>query len=414
MITLNEAIDLVLAAVRPLGAERVELLEALGRASAADVVSPASVPSFDNSAMDGFAVAAVDLAEGVAGPEGRGLAIVDDIPAGRVAARPLARGEAARIMTGAPMPAGADTVVQVEHTHERDGFVVVEQAPKPGGNVRRAGEDVQPGDVVLPAGARIGPAEVGLLASIGIERLEVARRPRVAILATGSELVPLGEPLQPGQIHNSNSFTAFGQTLAAGGEPVLLGIARDDPDETRRMMARALEEDVTITSGGVSVGDFDFVKQIQDELGVERLFWGVATKPGKPVAFGRRGEHLMYGAPGNPVSAMVSFELYVRPALLAMQGRADIWRPWVTATAAEPVKRTKDRVEVRRCRLGHDPDGGWRFTTTGPQGSAILKSMALADGLVLVPAGYDGGPAGESHVVLLLDGSRPERPPFPD
>ena len=411
MIPLNEAIDLVLAAVRPLGAERVDLLDALGRAAAVDVVSPESVPSFDNSAMDGFAVAAADLAGGAASRDG--LAIVDEIPAGHVPARPLARGEAARIMTGAPLPGGADTVVQVEHTRERQGRVIVDQAPEPGSNVRQAGEDVRPGDVVLPAGAPIGPAEVGLLASIGVARIEVARRPRVAILATGSELVPLGEPLQPGQIHNSNSFTAYGQTLAAGGEPVLLGIARDDPDETRRLIARALEEDVTITSGGVSVGDFDFVKQVQDELGVERLFWGVATKPGKPVAFGRRGNHLVFGAPGNPVSAMVSLELYARPALLAMQGRADVWRPWVIATAAEPVERAKGRVDVRRCLLARDPDGGWRFSTTGPQGSGILRSMALADGLALVPSTYDGGPAGERLMVLLLDGSRPERPPFP-
>ena len=414
MIPLNEAIDTVLAAVRPLGAEHVELLDALGRTAATEVVSPEPVPSFDNSAMDGFAVAAVDLSDSTAGPTGEGLVIVDELPAGRVATRPLARGQAVRIMTGAPLPAGADTVVQVEHTREHDGRVVVERAPEPGSNVRLAGEDVRPGDVVLPAGALVGPAEVGLLASIGVHRLRVARRPRVAILATGSELVPVGEPLKPGQIHNSNSMTAYGQTLAAGAEPVLLGIARDDPDETRRLIARALDEDVTITSGGVSVGDFDFVKAVEDELGVERLFWRVATKPGKPVVFGRRGDHLVFGAPGNPVAAMVSFELYVRPALLALQGRTDLWRPWVFAAAAEPVERTRERVEVRRCRLERDADGGWLFTTTGPQGSGILRSMALAHGLALVPSDYFGGPAGERFVVLLLEGSRPERPPFPD
>jgi molybdopterin molybdotransferase len=410
VISLNEAIDLVLAEVRPLPAEQVPLLEALGRTAAADVVSPEDVPSFDNSAMDGFAARGSDLAD-VAG--GDGLAIVAEIPAGRVAAEPLGPGDAARIMTGAPLPTGADTVVQVEHTEERDGRVFVRTAPAVGKNVRHAGEDVRRGDVVLPRGAPLGPAELGILASIGVERLPVARRPRVAILATGSELVPLGRPLGPGQIRNSNSFAAWGQTLAAGAEPVLLGIAPDDRDETRRLISLALDEDVTITSGGVSVGDYDFVKQVEDELGVERRFWGVATKPGKPLAFGVRDGRLVFGAPGNPVAAMVGFELYVRPALLAMQGRRDIWRPWLTAVAAEPVKPTKDRVEVRRCLLARDERGGWRFTTTGPQGSGILRSMVLADGLVFVPSAHAGGRAGEPYLVVLLEGSRPERPPFP-
>jgi molybdopterin molybdotransferase len=410
VITLNEAIDLVLAAVRPLGRERVALLDALGRAAAQDVVSQQDVPSFDNSAMDGFAVRGADM---VGAAHGDGLVIAAEIPAGRVAERPLEPGQTARIMTGAPLPSGSDTVVQVEHTTERDGRIVVEHTPPPGSNVRRAGEDLRRGDVALPAGAVIGPAEIGLLASIGVTDVAVGRRPRVAILATGSELVPLGEPLAPGQLYNSNSYTAYGQALAAGAEPVMLGIARDDPDETKRLIARALDEDVTVTSGGVSVGDYDFVRQVQDELGVERRFWGVATKPGKPVAFGVHGDHLVFGVPGNPVAAMVSFELYVRPALLALQGRRAIWRPWVTATAAEPVKATKNRVEVRRCRLARDPDGGWRFTTTGPQGSAILSSMALADGLALVPARYSGGSAGEPFTVLLLEDARPERPPYP-
>ena len=410
MISLNEAIDLVLAEVRPVGRERLPLLEALGRVTAAEVVSPAAVPAFDNSAMDGFAVRAADLGGGA---HGEGLVITAEIPAGRPSGEPLGADSAARIMTGAPLPAGADTVVQVEHTQERDGRVFVLKAPAVGSNVRYAAEDVRRGDVVLPRGAVLGPAEVGLLTSIGVEELAVARRPRVAIIATGSELVPPGRPLGPGQIHNSNSFTAWGQVLAAGAEPVLLGIAPDDRDETRRLIARALDEDVTITSGGVSVGDYDFVKQVEDELAVERRLWGVATKPGKPFAFGVHEERLVFGVPGNPVAAMVSFELYIRPALLALQGRHDIWRPWLTAFADEPVKATRDRVEVRRCLLARDENGGWRFTTTGPQGSGILRSMVLADGLVVVPARHPAGPAGEPHLVVLLEGSRGERPPYP-
>ena len=406
MISLNEAIDAVLQEVHPLGAEPVPLLQALGRAAAADVVSPEQVPSFDNSAMDGFAVRAEDAVVGGA------LPVVAEIAAGHGGHVEIGPGEAARIMTGAALPAGADAVVPVERATERDGAVTLAGDVSPGDNVRRAGEDVRPGSVIVPAGALIGPAEVGLLASVGIETVSVARRPRVAVLATGSELVPPGQPLGPGQIRNSNSYTAYGQVLAAAAEPVLLGIARDDPETTREMIARALEEDVAITSGGVSVGDFDFVKRVQEELGVERRFWRVRSKPGKPMAFGVRGETLVFGVPGNPVAAMVCFELYVRPALLALQGRCDIWRPYVIAAAAEPVPPSKDRVEARRCRLERR-DGEWTFSTTGPQGSAILRSMALADGLVFVPPGFAGGEAARL-MVMLLDGSRPERPPFPD
>jgi molybdopterin molybdotransferase len=404
---MDDALDMVLAEVRRLRSERVSLLEALGRACAEEVVSPQAVPGFDNSAMDGFAVRGEDLAEGR-----REFAVVGEAPAGRPSPRHVSAGETVKIMTGAPLPPGADTVVPVEETVALDDGVLVSKAPPPGSNVRLAGEDVVAGDRLIGAGDVIGPAEVGLLASVGVEALPVVRRPRVAILATGSELVPPGQPLAPGQIRNSNSFSAYGQVLEAGGDPILLGIARDDVDETRRLVAAALEQDVALTSGGVSVGEFDFVKQVQEDLGVERRFWRVATKPGKPLAFGVRGHTLVFGVPGNPVASMVSFELYIRPALLALQGRRDLYRPYVTATAAEAVKGAKERTELRRCRLLRH-EGGWRFTTTGPQGSGILRSMTLADGLVIVPAGYAGGPAGEELVVQLLRGSAEERPPYP-
>ncbi len=407
MISIHEAIDAVLAEVGRLPAEEVPLLEALGRAAGEEIVSPERVPAFDNSAMDGYAVRGAELEAGR-----REFRVVVEIPAGRWVEAPLEEGCAAKIMTGAPVPPGADTVVQVEHTRQHAETVIVERAPRSGANVRRAAEDVDEGTVLFPRGARLGPAEVGLLASVGLERVVVARRPRVAILATGSELVAAGAALAPGQIRNSNSFTAYGQVLAAGGEPVMLGIARDELDETRRLLSAALSHDVVITSGGVSVGEFDFVKQVQEELGVQRRFWGVATKPGKPLAFGVRGDTLVFGAPGNPVASMVSFELYVRPALLAMQGRPDIYRPFVFAAAEEPVKGTRDRTEVRRCRLVHR-DRGWGFTTTGPQGSAILRSMALADALAIVPAGHDGGRPGDEYLVTMLAGSGRERPPYP-
>lgn len=407
MITIHEAIDAVLAEVRPLPAEEVPLLEALGRAAGEAIISPERVPAFDNSAMDGYAVRGAELAAGR-----REFRVDVEIPAGRWVAEHIGEGHAAKIMTGAPLPSGVDTVVPVELTSQTGDALTVNEPVEPGANVRRAAEDLAEGDVLFPRGALLGPAEIGLLASVGCERISVARRPRVAILATGSELVAAGAPLAPGQIRNSNSFTAYGQVLAAGAEPVLLGIARDELEETRRLIAAALEHDVVLSSGGVSVGEYDFVKQVQEELGVERRFWGVATKPGKPLAFGVREGTLVFGVPGNPVAAMVCFELYVRPALLAMQGRPDLYRPYVFAAAEEPVRRTKERAEVRRCLLVHR-GRGWGFTTTGPQGSGILRSMVLADGLAVVPAGHPAGEPGEEHLVALLAGGAAERPPYP-
>ncbi len=407
LLPIDAALDAVLAAVQPLPGEAVRLVEAYGRAAAEDIVSREQVPSFDNSAMDGFAVAGDDLVLGRTR-----FRVSVEIPAGRYVAEPVEPGAAAKIMTGAPLPPGVDTVVPVELVRQEGDDVVVAEPVARGAHVRRAGEDVAVGDTVLPSGTRLGPAEVGLLASIGVDPVVVTRRPSVAILATGSELVAGGAPLAPGQIRNSNSYTAYGQVAAAGGAPVLLGIARDDLAETRRLVAEALEHDVVMTSGGVSVGEFDFVKQVQEELGVERRFWGVATKPGKPLAFGVRGRALVFGVPGNPVASMVSFELYIRPALLAMQGRRDIYRPYVVASSIEAVTPTKERTEARRCRLERRGEG-WAFTTTGPQGSGILRSMALAQGLAFVPAGHPGSAAGEAFLVQLLEGSSEERPPYP-
>jgi molybdopterin molybdotransferase len=408
LISIAEALDLVLAAVPAPQVEQVALLEAFDRVLAEDLISPEDVPPFDNSAMDGFAVRSSDLEEGR-----RQFAVTVEIPAGKWVDQTVGAGQAARIMTGAPLPPGVDTVVPVEQTSVQGDDLTVLAPPPAGDNVRRAGEDVCRGSALLSRGVRLGPAEIGLLASVGFAVLPVARRPRVAILATGSELVVPGQPIGRGQIRNSNSFTTQGQVLAAGGEPVPLGIARDDLDETRRLMAAALTADVAVTSGGVSVGEFDFVKQVQEELGVERRFWGVRSKPGKPVTFGVREQTLVFGLPGNPVASMVSFELYVRPALLAMQGAARLFRPYVWATSAEPLRPGKDRTEARRCRLVPHDDG-WSFTTTGPQGSGILRSMALADGLAFVPAGHPGGAAGERILVMLLEGTGERRPPYPE
>ncbi len=407
MIDIHEAIDSVLGTVTPLPTEEVPLLESLGRACGAPVVSPEDVPAFDNSAMDGFAVRGAELRAGW--DEFR---VTVDIPAGRWVGHEVGEGEAARIMTGAPMPPGVDTVVPVECTEQAGDKVKMRKRVPFGANVRHAGEDVAAGDVILQYGALVGPADIGLLASVGRQSVTVGRRPRVAILATGSELVAPGRPLAPGQIRNSNSFTAYAQVQAAGGDPILLGIAPDDQEKTKQLMAGALNQDVVITSGGVSVGDYDFVKQVQDELGVERRFWGVAIKPGKPMAFGTRRGTLVFGVPGNPVAAMVCFELYIRPALLALQGRLDMYRPYVFAAAEEPMKASRQRLELRRCRLARH-GRGWTFSTTGPQGSGILRSMSQADGLVVVPPRHPESKAGDEFLVMLLDGSGVERPPFP-
>ena len=408
MIGINEAIDAVLAAVPAVRTEEISLPAAFGRVLAQDIVSPEQTPPFDNSAMDGFAVRGADLEAGR-----REFNVTVEIPAGRWVETPVGAGEAAKIMTGAPLPPGVDTVVPVEQTQSAGDIVTVTEPSLTGANVRRAGEDIARGDTLFPRGTTLGPAEVGLLASVGMEALTVARRPRVAILATGSELVEPGGSVGPGQIRNSNSLIACGQVLGAGAEPVPLGIARDDLGETRRLIGVALREDVVITSGGVSVGEFDFVKQVQEELGVQRRFWGVRSKPGKPIAFGVAGDTLVFGAPGNPVAAMVCFELYVRPALQAMMGATRLYRPHLWSAAAEPTKPTRDRTEARRCRLVQR-DGVWTFSTTGPQGSGILRSMALADGLVFVPPGYTGGEPGERFMVMLLEGNSAERPPFPE
>lgn len=250
-----------------------------------------------------------------------------------------------------------------------------------------------------------------MLASIGRARALTARRPRVAIVGTGSELVEPGEPLGPGQIYDANSYAIYGQVRDAGGEPLMLGIAPDGDGATQALLRKALRADVLVTTGGVSMGESDSIGALQDQLGVERRFWGVRIKPGWPVTFGRLGRTLVFGLPGNPVAAMVAAELFVRPALLALQGRSDLYRPFVIAAAAEPVKPTKARVEALRCRLIRK---GNRFTfaRTGPQGSGMLRSMSLADGLALIPPNCRGGEPGEEFVVMQLVGTSSERPPF--
>lgn len=400
MINIKEALERVLAEAKPLAPEEKPLPEILGQALAEDVFAPHDIPPFDNSAMDGFAVRAADTA-GASAAVPVSLALRETIPAGHDPSEVVGPGEAAKIMTGAPLPAGADSVVEVEVTREEDGRVFILKEFTFGTNVRRHGEDVVRGQQVLSAGDVAGPAEIGFLASLGFSRVSVHRRPRVAVISTGSELVEPGQPLSPGKIRNSNGYSLEAQCRQLGLEPERLGIAPDEYEATRRLMEQGLGYDVLITSGGVSVGEYDFVKDVQEDLGVERRLWQVAMKPGKPLAFGVRGDTLVFGVPGNPVAAMVSFELFVRPALLRLMGYRRVKRPVFRAVLQEPVKNRAGRVQVVRVRAWWE-DGRWLASSTGPQGSGILRSMVLANGLVFVPAEATSLPAGAEVDLVLL------------
>jgi len=400
MISIDEARARVLAETAPLPAEVRRLETAFGYVLAEEVVSSLNVPPFDNSAMDGFAVFAADVVD--AGPETPVAMVLEDtIPAGHVADRALNRGAVAKIMTGAPIPSGANAVVQSELAREEEGRVLIYQAAKPGANVRRAAEDVAAGDRVLLAGALLGPAEIGVLASLGLAELRVHRRPRVAVLSTGSELVEVDQPLAPGKIRNSNGYALQAYCQQAGVEVTRLGIAPDDYDSTLRMVEQGLSYDVLITSGGVSVGEFDFVKNVQDALGVERRLWGVAMKPGKPLVFGVRGSTLVFGLPGNPVSALVSFELFVKPALLRLMGHKRVVKPLYKAIVEEEVLSKDSRTYVVRVRAWREADR-WHVSSTGPQGSGILRSMVGANGLIFVPGAPKVVRAGQEVDFLLL------------
>jgi molybdopterin molybdotransferase len=396
LISIAEARRRVLAAVRPLPTERVALTEALGRVLAEDLESEIDVPPFDSSAMDGFAV--------IAG-SGADLEVIDEARAGHPSAESVRAGAAIRISTGAALPAGATAVVPVEHSSPsapRGGGPGVRVGPTTDGeNVRRSGEDVRAGELVLRRGTELGPAELGVAASVGRATLPCARLPSVAVLVTGDELVEPGRPLSPGRIYSSNGFALGGSVERAGARLHSRTSVSDTPGSTRAAFARALEAvDVVCVSGGVSVGPHDHVKPALRELGVEELFWGVRLRPGKPTWFGVRGRRLVFGLPGNPVSAMVTFQLFVRPALAALQG-ADPGKARVRAVLDEDLARHSSREQAVRMRLRPNDDG-WHAVTTGAQGSHVLSSMLGADGLALVGAGEGNVPAGERVEVELL------------
>jgi molybdopterin molybdotransferase len=409
LISVEEALESILGCFSPLAAEQAPLLSALDRVLAEDVTAATSIPPFDNSAMDGYAVVAADTAQVPIT-----LRVVGHIAAGDTIELTRVRaGEAVRIMTGAPVPPGADAIVRFEQTvietpdtavlqHPQGDEVQVLASVRAGDNVRRAGEDVTAGQVVLRAGALVRPPEIAMLAALGFGRVWVHRRPRVAILATGDELIGIDELLSPGKIRNVNEYSSAAMVLRCGGEPLCLGIARDRMEHLRAKVEEglALRPDLFVTSAGVSVGDFDMVKDVLASEG-RMEFWSVAMKPGKPMAFGNvRGVPLI-GLPGNPVAAMISFDQFVRPAILKMAGRRSWRKPAVRALAEDDFENSGRRNYVRATveRRGDT----YYARTTGEQGSGMLSSLVRANGLMVVPEGVTHVRAGESIEVQMLD-----------
>ena len=396
MLTVEEALDAILARIPVLGSERVDVLGSLGRVLAEPVTSRREIPPWPNSSMDGYAVRAEDTGRGAA------LAIVGRVEAGSVPARAVGRGEAMRIFTGAPLPEGADTVVPQEDVDAGGDRIALRAAVERAAFVRHRGEDVRVGDRVLEAGTVLTAAEIGLLATLGFSQVPVYRRPRVAILSTGNELADLGTEPGPGQIPNTNTYTLMAQVLEAGAEPVSLGVASDRLEVIEARVRAGRDADVLVSSAGVSVGDLDLVREALTRAGAELHLWQVSMRPGKPITFGTLGGRPMFGLPGNPVSAMVTFELFVRPALLKMSGRRRLTRPRVRVRALEPIPNPGSRRGYLRVHLEATGQGlGARLT--GEQGSAILRSMVAADGLAVVPPDTVVPAGGELEVIQLRE-----------
>lgn len=376
MRSLHDALRRVLSAVQPTLPERVGLDQAFGRVLAQDVVSPLDVPPWDNSAMDGFAVRRADVTE-----PGAVLRVGETIPAGSVPQHALTPGVCARIMTGAPVPPGADAVVMVERTGDAGTDAVrIDVVPADRENIRPQGGDVRVGATVLSAGAVLTPAAVGTLASLGMPSVLVAQRPRVALLGTGDEVVEPGWPVAAGQIYSSNTLSLMGLVLEAGGVPVHCGIAPDTPEGLRDALTRCARADVILTTGGVSVGDFDHVKGVLGDLD----FWKVAMKPGKPLAFGHFNGVPVFGLPGNPVSCMVNFLQFVRPVIRATLGDPTPYLPVVDAVLDGAVRKKPGRALLARVTLRWER-GGWVATPARSQSSGVLSSMMHGTGLTLIP-----------------------------
>ncbi len=402
MKKVSEALSIVLESSERLGSETVNIDAALGRVLACDILANRDLPPFDVSAMDGFAVRSADL-PGT-------LSIAEDIKAGDIPRIALEAGWCSRIMTGAALPQGADAVIRVEDAREMSVEAVqISLSVQPGHDVRLRGESMKTGDAVLNAGTELTPGAIGILATVKARQVQVYRRPSTAILSTGNELESIEDPVAPNRIPDSNSHALMAQVQALGVEPVLLGIARDDPIELERYLRKGLEYDVLLVSGGTSVGVHDYVRPTIEKLGIEMKFWRVSMKPGHPLAFGvlmrsDGSRTLVFGLPGNPVSSMVCFEEFVAPAMRNMMGNSRLYRRTVTARLLHPVRMKPGRTEFVRVALTSD-EHGYLASATGTQSSGVLLSMARADGLMVLPAECTGLSAGEQVIVQLLDGT---------
>lgn len=396
-LSFENARALILSKVASLPAVSVPLIDSVGRVAAAEVRAMRDVPDWDNSAMDGFAVRAEDCRSMPS------LQIDGYIPAGGNASGiSVKQGQAVRIMTGAPVPQGCDSIVPIEETEEKDGRLMIRGRVKEGDHIRVRGEDVQKGAVVIAPGCVIRPAEINMLASFGLKTVDIHRRPSVAILSTGDELVEPGEPIGPGQIYNSNAYALAAAVFEVGGLPELLGIARDDQASLRQKMIAGLQADVLITSAGVSMGDRDLVCEVLEEIGVESQFWQVDIKPGKPTAFGLKDGKPVFSLPGNPVSSLVTFEQFVRPALLKMLGHRRVIKPYVKAVLQEEIKKKAGRVHFLRVLV---TDNGHQLvaSSAGDQNTGILSTLLHANGLAVLPADRQQFAAGEEVDIHLID-----------
>ena len=400
-LSAAEARQRMLNEVTPItGHEFVAVRSALGRILAADIIAPHDVPAHDNSAMDGYAVHFASLA----GDGESRLSVVGTAFAGNAFSGLVGKGQAVRIMTGAVLPAGADTVVVQEVTRIEDGLVVIPQGQRLGQNTRRAGEDLAHGAVALAAGKKIGPAELGLIASLGIAEVDVKRRLRVAFFSTGDELASLGTPLAPGQIYDSNRYTLHGLLTRLGVDIIDMGVVPDRPDALETTLAEAAGiADAIITTGGVSVGEADFIKEILDKLGEVR-FWKLNIKPGRPMAFGKVGPAWLFGLPGNPVAVMVSYTQFALDALLRLSGLDPVpERPLLDVQTANAIRKQPGRREYLRGSVAV-VDGCWQVRTTGNQGSGVLRSMSEANCFVVLPEDCSGVETGDKVQVQLFEG----------
>ncbi len=401
MISVQEALQTILDSCRPLGLEKVNILETCGRVIGEDVFAPRSIPSADNSAMDGYAVRFADT-KGATAVRPVELKVIETIAAGAAPKKTVKTGQAARIMTGAVIPKGADAVVRREDTDEKRKTVLIKVAVPKDLDIRFAGEDVQKGERVITAGSLLHPGHVGMLAALGKAFVLVYSRPHVAILSTGDELVDIETDPAPGKIVNSNSYSLAAQVLSCGGIPILSGIIRDKKADLACAFQTARRADVILSSGGVSMGDYDFVKDVMGDIGNAMRFWQVAMRPGKPLAFGSIDATPLFGLPGNPVSAMVSFEQFVRPYLLKMQGHKQLFRPTARVVSAQTIEKKTGLKHFLRAVV-ENKNGRLIARLTGEQGSGILKSMVEANAFIVLEEDVAKVKKGDDVTIQWLD-----------